>query len=108
MSIFEILMLLCFGVSWPLSIAKALRTRVVAGKSPAFMAVVLVGYVSGTLHKLRYDPDAVTALYVLNGLLVATDLILYIRFSRYTPPQYGQSRVYPRPRFGPGRPVQKA
>lgn len=82
MSPFEVLMLICFGVSWPLSIAKALRTRVVVGKSPSFMAVVLVGYISGTIHKLRYDPDVVTALYILNGLLVATDLVLYLRFSR--------------------------
>ena len=33
MSIFEVMMLVCFGVSWPISIAKSLRTRFVRGKS---------------------------------------------------------------------------
>lgn len=35
-SIFEIVMLLCFAASWPFSIVKALRTKVVIGKSPVF------------------------------------------------------------------------
>jgi hypothetical protein len=77
---FEALMLICFGVSWPVSIAKSLRTRVVAGKSPAFMAIVCLGYVSGTLHKLLYSFDWVMALYVANMLMVAFDLFLYFRY----------------------------
>jgi hypothetical protein len=77
---FEALMLICFGVSWPVSIAKSLRTRVVAGKSPAFMAIVCLGYVSGTLHKLLYSFDWVMALYVANMLMVAFDLSLYFRY----------------------------
>jgi len=49
MSIFEVLMLVCFGLSWPISIAKALRTEKVAGKSPVFMGVICLGYLSGIL-----------------------------------------------------------
>ena len=82
MSPFEIGMLLCFGVSWPISIAKSLRTHVVAGKSPWFMAIVSLGYLSGILHKVLYHPDWVVALYVLNMLMVLTDLALYLRYSR--------------------------
>ncbi len=36
-SIWEILFLLCFAVSWPISIVRSLRTKVVIGKSPIFM-----------------------------------------------------------------------
>lgn len=82
MSVFEILMLVCFGVSWPLSIAKALRTRQVSGKSPAFMVVVCLGYLSGIMHKIYFDLDWVVSLYALNFLMVAVDLSLYLRFSR--------------------------
>ena len=82
MSFFEALMLICFGVSWPISIAKALRTKVVAGKSPAFMGVVLIGYASGVVYKITGRPDWVTALYVLNMLLVGIDLSLYFRYIR--------------------------
>ncbi len=82
MSIFEIIMLLCFGVSWPISIAKALRTHVVAGKSPLFMVIVIAGYMSGMLHKIFFSPDWVIVLYALNLLMVAIDLALYVRFSK--------------------------
>jgi hypothetical protein len=77
---FEALMLLCFGVSWPVSIAKALRTKVVAGKSPLFMIIVMLGYASGIVHKVLNAPDWVTALYALNLVLVGVDLALYFRY----------------------------
>jgi len=82
MSPFEIGMLLCFGISWPVSIAKTLRTKVVTGKSPMFMAIVSLGYLSGILHKVFYNLDWVLILYVLNMLMVLTDLMLYLHYSR--------------------------
>ncbi len=80
MSIFEVLMLVCFGLSWPISIAKALRTEKVAGKSPVFMGVICLGYLSGILHKVLYAFDWVVLLYAINLLMVATDLFLYYRY----------------------------
>ena len=77
MSVYEAVMLICFGVSWPVSIAKTLRTKVVVGKSPLFMAIVCLGYASGIVHKALYAFDWVTALYAMNMLLVALDLVLY-------------------------------
>lgn len=81
MSIFEVVMLLCFGLSWPISIAKALRTKVVAGKSPVFMTLIIGGYLCGIVHKLLHNPDWVTLLYAFNMLMVATDLALYVRYA---------------------------
>jgi hypothetical protein len=75
-------MLVCFGVSWPISIAKALRTRTVAGKSPAFLMIVIAGYASGIVHKLLYSLDWVIFLYIANLILVAVDLALYYKFYR--------------------------
>ena len=80
MSIFEAIMLICFGVSWPISIAKALRTKVVEGKSPLFMSIVCFGYMSGMVHKALYSFDWVIWLYAVNLIMVATDLILYYRY----------------------------
>ncbi len=85
MSVFEVLMLVCFGISWPISIAKSLRTRVVAGKSPLFMSILIVGYACGIAHKALHSCDWVIALYALNLVLVATDLGLYFRFLRAPP-----------------------
>ncbi len=84
-SFFEAAMLLCFAASWPFSILKALRTKVVAGKSPAFMFIIELGYVSGILYKLTGKTDAVIWLYVLNFLIVGTDLALYYRYRGNAP-----------------------
>lgn len=80
LSIFEAIMLLCFGLSWPVSIAKTLRTKRVEGKSPLFMILILVGYLSGILHKLLFSLNWVLALYALNFTFVAIDLVLYYRY----------------------------
>jgi hypothetical protein len=82
MSIFETIMLVCFGASWPLSIRKTLRTKSVEGKSRSFMLVVGMGYVSGIVHKVLYSFDWVTALYALNLVMVATDCALCWRFKK--------------------------
>ena len=76
-SIWEVLFLLCFAVSWPLSIAKSLRTKVVIGKSPIFMSLIILGYIFGIIHKTLYSNDIVIWFYVFNALLVSFDLILY-------------------------------
>lgn len=80
MSIFEAMMLICFGVSWPISIAKSVRTKVVSGKSPLFMGVLCFGYASGIIHKLLYSMDWIILLYALNLVLVSIDLTLYFRY----------------------------
>ncbi|MBO4286904.1 MAG: hypothetical protein J5985_01920 [Kiritimatiellae bacterium] len=80
MSVFEIGMLACFGFSWPFSIAKSLRTKKVEGKSPAFMVIVMVGYLCGITHKFLYNLDWVVGLYALDLVLVLADFILYMRY----------------------------
>ncbi len=82
MNIFEILMLLCFGAAWPFSIAKSLKTRDTAGKSPIFLGVLFAGYIFGILYKFSANPDIVLALYILNFIMVGTELLLYVRNSR--------------------------
>ena len=75
-SIWEVLFLLCFAISWPVSIAKSLRTKVVIDKSPLFMSLIVLGYIFGIIHKVLYSHDIVIWLYVFNALL-DTDLVLY-------------------------------
>jgi hypothetical protein len=80
LSVFEAGMLICFGLSWPISIVKSLRTRRVDGKSPVFMTVVALGYVSGMIHKIIYSFDQVFLLYVFNFVMVSIDLALYWKY----------------------------
>lgn len=83
MSIFEVIMLVCFGLAWPFSIYKSIKTREVGSKSLVFLIALLVGYIAGILHKIFYDPDAVVYLYALNGVMVAVDMVLYLRNRLY-------------------------
>ncbi len=79
MSIFEIIMLVCFGAAWPSSIYKSWQSRTSKGKSLPFLCIILVGYIAGTLHKVYYNMDFVIVLYVMNGLLVFIDICFYYR-----------------------------
>ncbi len=83
MSFFEALMLLCFGAAWPFSIYKSYRSRQNSGKSVFFLGIVLIGYISGIIHKIFYNFDPVIYLYGLNGIMVSMDMILYFRNRRY-------------------------
>ena len=82
-SIFEIIMLVCFGAAWPFSIYKSATTREVGSKSLIFLLVILVGYGAGILHKLTSQGDSVIVLYVINGIMVLTDILLTLRNRLY-------------------------
>ncbi|MFK5883561.1 MAG: PQ-loop domain-containing transporter [Candidatus Izemoplasma sp.] len=77
MSVFEILMLVCFGFAWPTSIYKSLKSKSTNGKSLVFMIIIMIGYVFGILNKIYNNYDFVIYLYILNLLMVATDVFLY-------------------------------
>ena len=81
-SIFEIIMLVCFGFSWPFAIIKTVRVKNPAGKSYLFMSLIIIGYVAGCIHKILYSRDFVFWLYLLNTLLVACDLVLCLYYQQ--------------------------
>jgi uncharacterized membrane protein len=81
--IFELIMVLCFGVSWPVSIAKSWRCRTANGKSPVFLVFIIIGYFSGIVWKLLSgNLTYVFWFSVLNLLMVTADLCLYFRNAR--------------------------
>lgn len=82
--IFESVMLICFGCSWPFAIAKTLRTKTVEGKSVIFIALIFIGYLAGIVFKLIGQFDHVIWLYATNGSLVFTELVLYFKYCRST------------------------
>ena len=86
MSIFEIGMLVCFGSAWPLSIYKSYTSRSNEGKSHRFLWVIFVGYLLGSVHKLRNDYDPVFYLYIFNAIMVAIDIGIYYVNKHYPPP----------------------
>lgn len=79
MSIYEIIMLICFGAAWPFSIYKSLKSKSTKGKSSLFMIVLIIGYIFGILNKLLVKYDYVIYLYIINAVMVGIDLILFYK-----------------------------
>lgn len=83
MSVFELVMLLCFGAAWPFSIHKSLTSHSVKGKSLAFLLIVWSGYLAGVLHKILYNPDIVIIFYIINLTMVSVDIVLFVSNRRF-------------------------
>ena len=76
-------MLVCFGVSWPFNIAKSLRSRTAKGKSVVYEILVVVGYFFGLAAKIILgDVNYVMIFYIVDILMVTTDIILTFRNRR--------------------------
>lgn len=76
----EMLMLICFGLSWPFNIAKSLRARTARGKSVIFEICVIIGYLCGLAGKfISGNITYVVVFYILDILMVTTDLCLTLR-----------------------------
>lgn len=89
MSIYEIIMLICFGAAWPFSIYKSYTSRSSKGKSAFFLMVIIIGYIAGILNKIFYRFDGVIYLYILNLIMVLADLLLYYRNNRISAKETG-------------------
>ena len=79
--LFEIIMIVCFGMSWPMNVIKSYRARTAKGKSLPFLLLIITGYVFGIAGKLIGGNFKwyVLFFYVLNLVMVSTDLALYVR-----------------------------
>ncbi|WP_235379259.1 hypothetical protein [Pseudoflavonifractor phocaeensis] len=81
--IFETIMLICFGLSWPFNITKSLRSRTAKGKSLQFEICIVIGYLFGIAGKfVAGNVTYVVAVYVLDLLMVTTDILLTCRNRR--------------------------
>ena len=88
--ILEIVMILCFGASWPFNVYKSYRARTAKGKSLLFLLLIELGYVAGIASKFL-NPAYMAAFgekwyvlffYFLNFAMVGADVILYFRNKR--------------------------
>lgn len=85
--IFEIIMVLCFGVSWPMNIMRSYKARTAKGKSLAFLVCISVGYVAGIISKFMNEAYMaefaskwyVLVFYCINLVMVCIDMALYFR-----------------------------
>lgn len=82
--ILEIMMVVAFGLSWPNNIITTLKNKSTKGKSLAFLLFIDFGYVCGIVAKLLSPSFKwyVMFFYVLNFIMVSTDLILYFYYRK--------------------------
>lgn len=79
--VMEVIMVLCFGASWPFNVMKSYRTRSTKGKSLSFLVLIFTGYLCGIIGKLLAPSFSgfVVFFYVLNMTMVGVDMVLYWR-----------------------------
>ena len=84
----EAFTIICFGLSWPISIRKSLISKTGKGKSLFFEVFLLVGYALGIMRKIIQVSSLNCTgfvfflgffFYVLNFIMVGLDLVIYIR-----------------------------
>jgi uncharacterized membrane protein YczE len=79
---FEALMVISFGISWPMNIIKSFKARTAKGKSLFFLWFILFGYFCGIVSKLLSGAITyVFVFYVINFIMVTVDIVLYFRNS---------------------------
>lgn len=78
--ILETVMIICFGLSWPLSILRSYKSRSIKGKSLLFMCFIVVGYISGLISKtITQNYNLAYYFYFPNIIMVSVDICLYFR-----------------------------
>ena len=84
--IFEIGMLVCFGIAWPISIIKQIKSRSTGGKSIIFSFVILFGYICGITNNIInntvgnvFTITLAFPFYILNLVTVSIDTAMWFR-----------------------------
>ena len=85
--ILEVIMIVCFGASWPFNVVRSYKARTAKGKSPVFLCLIILGYIAGITSKFMNEAYMsaidekwyVLFFYFLNLVMVSADLVLYFR-----------------------------
>lgn len=77
-TVFECIMLVCFGVSWPISVYKSITSKSTKGKSVVFTIAIIIGYIAGITGKIvGGNINYVLVLYLINLVFVSVDFAVY-------------------------------
>ncbi|MCD8088624.1 MAG: hypothetical protein LUE22_08635 [Oscillospiraceae bacterium] len=90
-SLMEMMMVICFGISWPLNIIKAWKARTAKSTSLPFYLLIWAGYIFAIIGKVAlivfnapqpwYETVRwyVMFFYVLNTVMVSGGIVIYFR-----------------------------
>ncbi len=78
--VLESVMLVCFGLSWPLNVYRNYRAATARGMSLPFILLILFGYLAGIAAKLMtVGFSFVLVIYLCNLLIVSANVAVYFR-----------------------------
>lgn len=84
----ESTMLVCFGLSWPMNLAKNIKARSAKNMSLQFILLIIMGYIAGISAKIyTHRFNYVLIVYLLNLIVVSANVVVYFINSRYDRPR---------------------
>ena len=79
-AVLEAIMLVCFGLSWPINAMKAWKSRTAVGTSWMFLSLITLGYVAGIAAKFVGGMvNWVLIVYFINLAALAVNWAIYAR-----------------------------
>ena len=83
-NILEMIMLICFGASWPINLSKAWKARTAKGTSLPFFLLIEFGYICGILAKIiSHNITYVLIFYFINVFVVGLNIAVYFRNRKF-------------------------
>lgn len=80
----ESTMLVCFGLSWPMNLAKNIKAKSARNMSIQFILLIILGYIAGISAKIyNHRFNYVLVVYLLNLVVVSANVIVYFINRRY-------------------------
>ena len=78
--VLEALMLVSFGLSWPVNALNAWKARTAKGTSLAFLVLITFGYIAGIAAKFVGDNITwVLGVYLINLAMLIVNIFIYLR-----------------------------
>lgn len=82
--ILETVMLVCFGLSWPINLIKNIRAKTAKATSLKFIILIILGYLAGIAAKIVSGQfNYVLIAYFVNLIFVTANLCVYFVNRRY-------------------------
>lgn len=79
-AILETIMLVCFGLSWPINVIKAYKARTAKATSLPFILLIFTGYIAGISAKIVAGKiNYVFVVYLINLAIVFLNILVYFR-----------------------------
>lgn len=80
----EALMLICFGLSWPISLINNIKLKSAKTMSLQFILLITAGYIAGIISKImNHSINYVMIVYLLNLAMVSANIVVYFINKKY-------------------------